>query len=156
MGSCRAPIRERFTTMTKTMKTFAAAVLVGAVLLAGCAADEAASDAVIQTVTPEAAAKIIAEDADVVILDIRTPGEFAEAFISGATTPTLLVDFYAATFADDLDELDKDVHYVVYCRTGNRTGQSMSIFRDLGFKQVSEIGGGIVAWANADLPIVVP
>ncbi|MDH3499651.1 MAG: rhodanese-like domain-containing protein [Acidimicrobiia bacterium] len=122
----------------------AIATLVGA----GCSA----SAATIERVQPGAAAEIVEADADVVVLDIRTPEEFGQGAIEGATN----IDFYAPDFADQLDHLDRDVHYVVYCRSGNRSGQSMSIFADLGFADVTEIDGGVVSWLEEGLPIVLP
>ena len=104
---------------------------------------------VLETVDPGTAADFIAEPGTV-LLDIRTPGEFAEARIAGAIN----IDFYATDFADQLDALDKDTAYVVYCRSDNRSGQAMDIFRDLGFTEVHEIDGGIVNWIQAGLPTV--
>lgn len=120
--------------------------LAAAIAIAGCSS----SDAVLETVSPEAAAEVIASTPDVVVLDIRTPEEFAEGFIEGASN----IDFYRSDFADQLDVLDKDVPYVVYCRSDNRSGQAMGVFADLGFTNVTEIDGGIVNWYESGLPIV--
>jgi phage shock protein E len=120
--------------------------LAAAIAIAGCSS----SDAVLETVSPEAAAEVIASTPDVVVLDIRTPEEFAEGFIEGASN----IDFYRSDFAGQLDVLDKEVPYVVYCRSDNRSGQAMDVFADLGFTNVTEIDGGIVNWYESGLPIV--
>ncbi len=65
-----------------------------------------------------------------------------------------MIDFYRDDFADQLAELDKDVPYVVYCRSGNRSGQATSLMADLGFTDVAEVDGGIVAWANSGQALV--
>ena len=122
------------------------ALAAAAIVIAGCSS----SDAVLETVSPEAAAEAIANTPDVVVLDIRTPEEFAEGFIEGASN----IDFYGSDFASQLDALDKEAPYVVYCRSDNRTGQAMEVFADLGFTNVTEIDGGIVNWYESGLPIV--
>lgn len=103
------------------------------------------------TITPDDAASVLAgAPDDLVILDVRTPEEFAEGHLEGA----VLVDFYDPDFADQLAELDPDVPYVVYCRSGNRSGQTLPLMQQLGFGSALDIGGGILAWADAGLPIV--
>jgi rhodanese-related sulfurtransferase len=102
-------------------------------------------------VSPEEAATTIADPpADLVILDVRTPEEFAEGHIEGA----VMVDFYSDTFDAELAALDTDVPYVVYCRSGNRSGQTIAKMEQIGFQSVEDIDGGVVAWADAGLPLV--
>ena len=85
-----------------------------------------------------------------VLLDIRTPEEFAETRIAGSVN----INFYAPDFADQIGELDRNAAYVVYCRSGNRSAQAMDVFRQLDFAEVHEIDGGIVAWVGAGLPVI--
>ena len=120
----------------------------GAVLVASCSSD----GATLETVEPVAAADVIVSEPDSVVLDIRTADEFAQGIIEGAVN----IDFYAADFAQQLDALDKDTHYVVYCNSGNRSGEAMDTFADLGFTTVTEIDGGIVNWYDSGLPVVAP
>lgn len=115
-------------------------------LLAACAS---ADTAVVEAVPPQDAAARLAADPAPVLLDIRTPDEFASGRIAGATN----VDFYAADFTARLAELDRDADYVIYCRSGNRTTSALDIFRDLGFTSVRSVDGGILAWAAAGLPV---
>lgn len=104
----------------------------------------------IRLVPPAAAFQVVdAAPADLVVLDIRTPEEFAGPRLVNSIN----VDFYASDFAAQLDELDKTATYVVYCRSGNRTSQAIPIMRDLGFEVVFEVDGGIVNWANAGFPL---
>jgi phage shock protein E len=127
--------------MTRTLVP----IVLAAVALASCSS----SGAVIETVDPGTAAEIIATEPSAVVLDIRTPDEFAQGTIEGAVN----IDFYDTAFADQLDSLDKDAHYVVFCRSGNRSGQAMGTFADLGFTDVTEIDGGIVNWYQSGLPV---
>lgn len=98
----------------------------------------------------EAAATIADPPADLVILDVRTPDEFAEGHIEGA----IMVDFYSEEFDAQLAGLDPDVPYVVYCQSGNRSGQTITKMEAIGFQSVDDIDGGVIAWADAGLPLV--
>ena len=88
-------------------------------------------------------------DADFVILDVRTPGEYADGHIEGSVN----VDFYTETFRDDLNSLDKSKTYLVYCRTGSRSSGALGIMKDLGFRNVFNMAGGITKWQRK-YPIV--
>ncbi len=136
--------------MTRSATTRAVFVVVLAlsVLLTACSSSTATQS--IELVSPAAAAQVIADDpTDLVILDIRTLEEFNEARLADA----IMVDFYADDFADQLDTLDKDVPYVMYCRTGNRTSEAVKTMKELGFVEVDEIEGGIVNWYEQGYPI---
>jgi rhodanese-related sulfurtransferase len=137
--------------MTTPIKLLATLLATGALLVAGCSGS-ATNAGVQETVSPADAAEVIASDHEVVVLDIRTPEEYSAGIIDGAVN----IDFYAADFSDQLDALDKDAHYVLYCRSGNRSGQAMETFADLGFAEVTEIDGGIVNWYGSGLPVVAP
>jgi phage shock protein E len=102
------------------------------------------------SVSAEDAAAITENPPDgLVVLDVRTPEEFAEGHLDGA----VLVDFYDPDFADQLAALDKDVPYLVYCRSGNRSGQTIPLMQQLGFESAVDVDGGILAWAAAGLPV---
>ncbi|MEM9514809.1 MAG: rhodanese-like domain-containing protein [Actinomycetota bacterium] len=104
-------------------------------------------------VSPADAAALIDDPPDdLVVLDVRTPEEFAEGHLADAA----LLDFYRADFAEQVAELDRDVPYVVYCRSGNRSGRTAALMEDLGFTDVTDVDGGILAWSKAQLPVVVP
>jgi len=87
---------------------------------------------------------------DLVILDVRTREEFGDGHLEGA----IMLDFYEADFADQLAGLDPNVPYLLYCRSGNRSGKTAAMMQDLGFTDVANVDGGIVAWGAANLPTV--
>lgn len=87
--------------------------------------------------------------ADLVVLDVRTPEEFSEGHLEGA----IAIDFYDPSFADEIAGLDPTVPYLIYCRSGNRSGQTTELMRQLDFEDVTEIDGGIVSWQGAALPL---
>ncbi|MBT8246314.1 MAG: rhodanese-like domain-containing protein [Acidimicrobiia bacterium] len=118
-----------------------------ALVLAACGGTATAE---IRLVSASDAAAVLDDRApEVVLLDVRTPEEFNEVRVPGSIN----VDFYAADFASQLDTLSKDVPYVVYCRSGNRSSQTMDIMRDLGFTEVWDVDGGIISWNEAGLPL---
>jgi len=89
-------------------------------------------------------------ESGVVILDVRTPDEFAEGFIEGAQ----MIDFQSGNFETEIGSLDKDVTYAVYCRSGNRSGQAVKIMQDAGFLNLFNLEGGVIDWANQGMPLV--
>lgn len=110
------------------------------------ASNESTSAQGIRLVTAADGAAIAADPPeDLVILDVRTPEEFAEGHIDGAT----MIDFYSDDFADQIADLDPAVPYLLYCRSGNRSGQTTTLMADLGFGDVADIDGGILAWDQA-------
>lgn len=84
-------------------------------------------------------------DKSIVLLDVRTPAEFASGHISGATN----IDFESGTFASDIIKLDKSRSYAVYCRSGNRSGQATALMAKDGFKSIFNLNGGIIDWQAA-------
>lgn len=74
------------------------------------------------------------------VLDVRTPEEYAQVTI---TEDPLNIDFYADNFHQQLDELDRDASYIVYCQSGNRSSQTVEIMQEMGFRDVVHLEGGI-------------
>lgn len=81
---------------------------------------------------------------DAVLLDVRTPGEFNEGHIASATN----INFGSASFAAEIGKLDASKTYFVYCRSGNRSAQAITVMRAAGIQNIVELQGGIVAHAN--------
>ena len=127
-----------------------------ALVAAGCGGDSSgateettvAAASAVTLVSPEDAHRLV-EEGEVEVIDVRTPEEFDEGHIEGAT----LIDFYEPDFADRIAELDRDREYVVYCRSGNRSGQATALMADQGFAAVNDVDGGIVAWEAEGLPV---
>jgi rhodanese-related sulfurtransferase len=108
---------------------------------------------VITILTPPMAYSLIEENKanpDFVILDVRTPEEYADGYIA----ESILLDFYADDFEAELDELDKNKTYLVYCRSGNRSGKSVKMMKDLNFMEVYDVDGGILRWEAEGFPMV--
>ena len=89
------------------------------------------------------------QDDGAVILDIRTPEEFNSGRIQGAIN----IDFYGKDFESKLAELDPSTPYKLYCNSGNRSANALDTMKKLGFTDVVELEGGIVAWNKSKLPV---
>jgi phage shock protein E len=87
-----------------------------------------------------------AQRPDTVVLDVRTPEEYAEGHLEGA----VLVDLQdTGRFAAEVAELDPGRSYAVYCRSGNRSAVAMGYLAQVGFSSYFDLGGGIGAWVDA-------
>lgn len=82
-------------------------------------------------------------DKNAVVLDVRTDAEVADGIIPNA----IHIDIYKGQdFIDEIETLDKDKNYYVYCRSGNRSGQACAIMEQLGFEKAYNLEGGILEW----------
>ncbi len=138
---------------------------IAAIVIGGCmnsartspSASESAAvsngDAVTQdlrTVSVDDFARVVAEDG-VTVLDVRTPQEYAQGRIAPDARN---VDYYAADFRSTLSALPRDGKYAIYCRSGNRSSRTLAMMRELGFRDVVELRGGVNAWTAAGRPLV--
>jgi len=122
-------------TGTPRPRTFAAGALVAAVvLIGGCSssgggADPAGAEA---TLSAQPAAGVPAAtaalEAKATVIDVRAPDEFVAGHVEGAS----LVNIQDPTFAAKIAELDPEVTYVVYCRSGNRSAAAAEQMRAIG------------------------
>ena len=128
--------------MKKLIASFAALIL-----LAGCSSTGSATT--VNLNVSEFSQKIT--EPGVIIVDVRTPEEFASGHIEGA----LNIDFNSGNFANEITRLNPSETYAVYCRSGSRSGQAASIMHKAGFHDVSNLNGGVIDWTNDGLPLVM-
>lgn len=88
--------------------------------------------------------KKLMSGSNVVVLDVRTPGEIAQGKIAGA----MELNFNSPDFAQQTAKLDKSKTYLVYCRSGNRSGQACNIMQQQGFGKLYNLKGGMIAWGQ--------
>lgn len=98
---------------------------------------------------PTASAPIAA---DTIVLDVRTPEEFAGGHLEGAE----LRDVSSGELAAALPEMDPDAAYLVYCRSGSRAAQAEALMEQAGFDDVTNLGSLDQAAAATGLAIVQP
>lgn len=84
-------------------------------------------------------------DSNVVVIDVRTPGEVNRGYIDGAD---LFIDYNGGNFDAEIAKLDKNKKYVVYCHSGARSARASQQMIDAGFTQVSNLLGGISSWSG--------
>lgn len=76
------------------------------------------------------------------LIDVRTPQEFEKGRIGNAKN----IDFYGSSFKSELMKLDKTKPVLIYCQSGNRSGQAVNMMKSMGFKEVYDLKGGWGAW----------
>lgn len=84
----------------------------------------------------------IKNDDNGVLLDVRTNFEFNEERIPGAK----LIDMSAPTFRSEVEKLDKNKNYYLYCRSGNRSYFAGRAMLQMGFNYVAHLETGIIGW----------
>ena len=105
-----------------------------------------------QEITPQKAFDLIKKNVDntnFIILDFRTSNEFSTGHLKNAIN----LDCYSDDFRKNLDKLDKSNIYLIYCRSGYRSGLAFNKMKKRKFKEVYEMKGTI-AWMNAGFSLV--
>jgi thioredoxin 1 len=91
----------------------------------------------------------LAKTPDALVLDVRTPEEFAGGHLNKAVN----VDWNSGGFDAWSKKIDKEAKIFVYCLSGGRSGSAGAALRQAGFQHVSEMEGGIMKWKAAGLPL---
>lgn len=92
--------------------------------------------------TPLQFEEVIKNDKNLILLDVRTPAEFANGSIEGAIN----MDIQSPGFPEEIRKLDKEAVYGVYCAVGRRSAFAISEMQKLGFNKLYDLGGGYNAW----------
>ncbi len=95
-------------------------------------------------------APAVTVSASTIVLDVRTPEEYASGHLEGA----VLLNLNSGEFAEALPGLDPDAEYVVYCRSGSRSGQAVAMMEQRGMANVIDLGSMEAAAAATGLDIV--
>ena len=135
-------------------------MVLGAVVLTGCvdrddrspvaAQSHPAQQTAVRTVSVAQFAAAL-RNTDAVVLDVRTPQEFATGRLRADARN---INFYDADFRAQLAQLDKTKTYLIYCRSGNRSGKARAMMRAMGFRDVVELDGGVNAWLRSGKELV--
>ena len=100
-------------------------------------------------------------DSDTILIDIREAAEFQRGHIPGAVwSPRGLLEFDIHRLVEQMCRNPaiplEDQPIVLYCGTGGRSALAARTLEEMGYRNVKSMAGGIVAWAQARLPIDVP
>ena len=105
------------------------------------------SVAKISLISPEA---LDAANKDILLIDVRTPGEYA----SGHIENSINIDYRSDDFKELIAKLDTNQEVYVYCKVGGRSARSAKAMEEMGFKKVYDLKGGIKAWERSGLQTV--
>lgn len=86
--------------------------------------------------------KIMNEDKNSILIDVRTPGENKEARIPNSQ----LIDLMDPNFGELIDQLEREKTYLIYCRSGNRSFYAAKEMMKMGFENVHNLAPGIIGW----------
>lgn len=126
------------------------AVLVIAALAAVSFTGRLGGDGSIEKLTPqEYASNFVETDSPHLLIDVRTPAEFATGSIEGA------VNIPVDSITQHLDQIPDDQPVVLYCRSGNRSMQAARKLESRGYSQLYDLGG-VGAWQSAGYALQTP
>ena len=107
---------------------------------------------VIDEIEPEEAYIVIKKEnynPNFIILDVRTHNEYKQEHLKSAH----LLNVKSPNFEDELDGMDKNKKYFVYCRRGKRGIIACNLMKKHGYNEVYNITGGINKWKSKKLPV---
>jgi len=130
-------------------------VLISAVLIAVVASCglQSTTDIPINNVDVNTARDLVTQDETVIVLDVRTPEEYAIGHIEGA----LNINIAEADFSKRISKLDRDKTYIIHCSANvknGRSAKSLEIMSSFGFDKLLNMEGGIIAWEQSGYPLV--
>lgn len=120
--------------MIRKLSLVIATALLAAACSSGAGADQQSAEEFAATIAKPG----------VVVIDVRTPEEYVAGHIEGAIN----IPVELAGFDQAIAQLDKDGEYAIYCRTGRRSALAVDAMSKAGFKNMSELKDGIVAWTG--------
>lgn len=103
----------------------------------------------VKNMTPAELQEMIKSKKSVLVLDVRQPEEYAhDGHIKGARLMPL------GSLRSRMSELPKDTPIVCVCRSGARSRTACDLLQSQGFEDVSNMGGGMIAWKRSRLPFM--
>ena len=86
-----------------------------------------------------------------ILIDVRTPEEYAEGHLPNAIN----IDVKDEGFAEKMNEIKKNKNIYLYCKTGKRSTKAVAIADTLGFKNIYNLDGGFISWKEAGKPLLI-
>ncbi len=84
------------------------------------------------------------EKSDGILLDVRRQEEFTQGHLPNAAN----LDYLAYDFIDQMEQLDPEQTYLVYCRSGRRSIRACTLMQNGGFQKVYNLDGGLKNWGK--------
>lgn len=95
-------------------------------------------------ISVEKAQKSLKDDEKIIVVDVRTPKEFAEGHLAKAIN----IDVKSRDFAKEVAKLDKSKTYLVHCKSGGRSTRSLATWKELGFENILHLDAGYLGWVK--------
>mgnify|MGYP001066636218 CR=1 FL=1 len=125
------------------MRTIAIIPLLSILVLTACGQTSKTG-----AVSPDAFEKAITSRSQ--LIDVRTAGEFAGGHLEGARN----LDWNNGQLQSEMTTLDKNAPVLVYCASGRRSAAAREALLQAGFKNVTDLAGGVQAWTANGKPVV--
>ena len=103
---------------------------------------------VYKTISASDARAMMQSSSNILIVDVRTPEEYAQGHLKGA------INIPLSDLPLRIVKFEQNRPILVYCQTGYRSAEASSILMKAGFTKVYNLEGGITAWINAGYPTV--
>lgn len=126
----------------KSLLSFVVALALSTLFNTAMAADA-------KNISVDEAAKLLKTDTNIVVLDVRTPGEFESGHIKGATN----INLNDKDFKKRVAALDKSKTYIIHCAAGGRSTKACEQIKGMKFKNMLHMNEGFNAWKEAGKPV---
>lgn len=111
----------------------------------------------INEISAEDVSKMLADDTDLLVVDVREPGEFIHGHIKHAMlVPRGILEAAADLQYPKGNEILRDARdrsVLVYCATGGRSAMAARTLQEMGYGKVFSLAGGFTAWEQAGQPV---
>ena len=134
------------------MKQLKAVLFVFVVFIISCGNNQtgsASNSGFVKDIKPKEALNLIKGTDAIIVLDVRTPQEFASGHIKRAIN----INIGDADFKSKIENLDRDKTYFVYCASGYRSSGTINLMKKLNFKFVYHMDEGMAGWGKAGYPV---
>jgi phage shock protein E len=136
--------------LTRSLAVLTVALVMTTGTVTACSSQSHSSDGANATVSSGAhldptAFSTAMTQPNTVIVDVRTPAEYAAGHIAGAIN----IDVESADFSSQIAALDTTKTYALYCHSGRRSGIAITTMQQAGFKNVYDLNGGIQNWESS-------
>lgn len=124
-------------------------ILFAFVCLTSCLSNSAQNTQQGKTISVVEFQKLMNDDKNIQLIDVRTANEFNEGHLQNAQN----IDFNSKDFKEQIEKLDKSKKTLIYCLSGGRSGNALNLMNEIGFKEVYNMQGGILQWNANKLPL---
>jgi phage shock protein E len=126
------------------MKKLIVVILTSVLIFTGCTSADDSVDLKVSDFSAKS------KEVGVVSLDVRTADEFAEGHLINAIN----INVESGNFEAEIEKLDKNTTYAVYCRSGRRSAIAVDLMKKAGFTSLYNLDGGVIDWSASGLPLV--